>query len=120
MILFINSFQFVLEVSKYDTYKLLLYLLSKWIKIEAITNRVLILLNSIVLFLSPSESTMVIVCSICHDDVNERPQSLPEGQEVIVLALRCGHIYHEVCITEWFKKSAPPYRGPERVTTRVQ
>ncbi|ODM87444.1 E3 ubiquitin-protein ligase TRAIP [Orchesella cincta] len=55
---------------------------------------------------------MAIVCSICQDSLAERPQILSAREELTSVSLRCGHLFHGACISQWFTRqlaAACPY-----------
>ncbi|KAJ3038670.1 hypothetical protein HDV00_000418 [Rhizophlyctis rosea] len=43
------------------------------------------------------------LCTICQDEFNEVGDTVPGGGEV--LQLRCHHLYHRMCITQWLRNS---------------
>ncbi|CAL8137594.1 unnamed protein product [Orchesella dallaii] len=47
---------------------------------------------------------MATLCSICQDYLTERPQALQEGQDLIMCALACGHLFHRICVSQWFSR----------------
>ncbi|ODM87700.1 E3 ubiquitin-protein ligase TRAIP [Orchesella cincta] len=49
---------------------------------------------------------MAILCSICQDYLTERPQALRAEEDVIMCALTCGHLFHRVCVSQWFNIGA--------------
>ncbi|OXA57022.1 E3 ubiquitin-protein ligase TRAIP [Folsomia candida] len=48
---------------------------------------------------------MSLVCTICRDLLTERPQGLEDAGELMIIALQCGHIFHDCCIKQWFLKN---------------
>ncbi|ODM96067.1 E3 ubiquitin-protein ligase TRAIP [Orchesella cincta] len=48
---------------------------------------------------------MATLCSICQDYLTERPQALRAEEDVIMCALTCGHLFHRVCVSQWFNRA---------------
>jgi len=51
---------------------------------------------------------MSIVCTICQELITERPPQLTTSEDLIIMAMLCGHVYHRNCILEWFQKLGSP------------
>lgn len=53
------------------------------------------------IILTPLSSYEDEECSICFENLSERPENTPEQKQVFVVSSRCFHNFHNVCMEDW-------------------